>query len=498
MEQLIKSATAHYRERIERLALFDPLYTLSNKRGKDHRGNPIDYFSLGLLTLLFFFEAKLVRRKKTGVKDLAQFLSQLNQDEMALTQADFEKIAQEIIHIFRPPGGKRNGRTFYNWETRQEETIYYSILKAASFDAKENTQYYLLDEQGLELIFATKEYYSEFQLSINQLLLRKQLEKGEFAGALRQIDEMRMNVETLSNKIIRIKHEIQRNIISEETYQRYQTIVEDINLRLAHENEEFEELQAFIRETKERLGYHLDQDKEKEAYRLILEIDRELGEVHYSHRKLLQESIALKTTALQAAQESLYYVGISSFNFQDQITNRLFSAPLPLEASRQLVAPFLYLEQARVWSPLAVFFKQRLEKDEDQTDEIAFPEQLADEYLKEHLRIQQQNFGQVTEIVFEAMGDKREITLAEVIAYLETTNKEQTLLANRSFYDYWLLLHQLSPLTVVPEDSPPLLAKAMELFQGKAVKVSLTELPEKLSPVPRYTIQNMCLSLEDE
>ncbi|UTW69410.1 hypothetical protein KHA80_21670 [Anaerobacillus sp. HL2] len=59
---------------------------------------------------------------------------------------------------------------FFNWETKQEETIEYSILKKRSiFDVKSNTQFYTLDEDGLELLFATKEFYSEFQLSINQL-----------------------------------------------------------------------------------------------------------------------------------------------------------------------------------------------------------------------------------------------------------------------------------------------------------------------------------------
>ena len=65
----------------------------------------------------------------------------------------------------------------------KQDTIEYSILKANNFDVETNTQYYTLDEDGLELVFATKEFYSEFQLSINQLVLRKQLEKGEFKGA---------------------------------------------------------------------------------------------------------------------------------------------------------------------------------------------------------------------------------------------------------------------------------------------------------------------------
>lgn len=337
----IKNITENYRERMERLVLFDPLYELKRKTGKDNSGNIIDYYGLGLLTLLFFFENMLIRNKKAGVLELTEFLSNLTYGKLDLSYEDYVKMSREIIQVFRPSSGKRNSREFYNWETEKDEIIQYSILKASDFDSKSNLQYYKLDEQGLELIFATKEFFSEFQLSINQLILRKQLEKGEFAGALRQIDEMRMDVRHLQEKIYSIKHEIQRNIISDETYKRYETIVDDIHFRLNRENEEFEELKLFIGETKNRLEYEIHKDKMEKAYGLVLRIDRELGEVHYEHRNLLLESIEMKTTALNAAQESLYYVGIDSFNFKEQITSKLLSIPLPLEASRNLAAPFL-------------------------------------------------------------------------------------------------------------------------------------------------------------
>lgn len=498
MESLITPVTSHYKERLQRLALFDPLYTLSNKRGKDRKGNPIDYFSLGLLTLLFFFETMLIRRRNTGYNELAQFLRELNQDKMELLDEDFQGIAQEIIQVFRPPTGKRNYKTFYNWETRQEETIYYSILKATSFDPKTNKQYFALDEQGLELIFATKEYFSEFQLSIHQLVLRKQLEKGEFVSALRQIDEMQMDVESLHNKIFRIKHEIQRNIVSDETYQRYQSIVKDINLRLAYENEEFEELQSFVLETKERLSHHLKQEKERKTYELILQIDKELREVHYKHRQLLQESIILKTTALQAAQESLYYVGISSFNFQDQITNPLFSLPMPLEATKKLTEPFLYLEQTQIWSPLAVFFAQRPEKKEEEITEIAFQAYLTENQLKEAIHVQQQNFKLITELILETMGQAQNTSLKDVIKKLQTSEQGLFYLGDRTFYDYWILLHQLSPFDLDQGEKQPVLAEAIALFQNRAQQVNIIEKPEILNPFPRYTIRNMALYLEGQ
>ncbi len=56
MDISIKNITENYRDRMERLVLFDPpLYTLERKSGKDNRSKPIDYYGLGFLSLLFFF-----------------------------------------------------------------------------------------------------------------------------------------------------------------------------------------------------------------------------------------------------------------------------------------------------------------------------------------------------------------------------------------------------------------------------------------------------------
>lgn len=498
MDISIKNITENYRDRMERLVLFDPLYTLERKSGKDNRGKPIDYYGLGFLSLLFFFENMLIRNKKAGVLELAEFLSKLTQEEYELNFEEYIKLSREIIQVFRPPSGRRNSREFYNWETGKEEVIQYSILKASHFDTKTNTQYYELDEQGLELIFATKEFFSEFQLSINQLILRKQLEKGEFVGALRQIDEMRMDVKGLQDKIYRIKHEIQRNIVSDETYKRYESIVDDIHFRLSRENEEFEELKSFIKETRERLEHEKREEKMRKAYGLILRIDKELGEVHYEHRQLLSQSIDMKTTALNAAQESLYYIGIDSFNFKDQVTNKLLSAPLPLEASRRLVEPFLYLEKGEFWSPLAVFSKQRIGKRGTEGSNISFAEPLGDWEVQEEIKIHQKNFKHIMEITMEAMDKDKSITLGKVIDFMKENDYED-ILEDRTFYDFWILLHHSSPIKIeIEENQNQMLDKVIELLEGDCQWIEVVEVSGKLKPNDRYVIKDMRLTLEGD
>ncbi len=500
MELDARNITANYRERVQRLAILDPLFRLENKKTTDNSNRPIDYFSLGLLTLLFFFENMLLRNRKTGVKELAQFFQSINQGELDLDSEGYEKLARDIIEVFRPSGGKRNSRSFYDWHTRQEDTIFISILKADRHDSKSSTQYYSLADQGLELVFATREYYSEFQVSINQLLLRKQLERGQFWGALRQIDEMRVAVETLEERIVRIRHEVQSNIVSESTYQRYRDIIEEINLRLSREDKEFEELQVFVGETRERLSYERKTPKDQQTYELIVKIDAELFDVHNQHGNLLRESIELKTTALQAAQESLYFAGIDSFNFQKEITEQLLATPLPLTAARTLVEPFLFLEHREQWSPLTVFARQRVERRKETTETEGFLQAQDEELQAREKAVRRKNYQRVMELVIQALGDGKEIYLQEVVNYCYDHGQEH-LLEQRFFYDFWILLHQRSPINLdgdLESVQESTLGEAVALLDGKVRSLNVVEQGEVLQVTARYSVRNMQLRLERE
>lgn len=498
MEIDSRNVIASYRERVQRLALFDPLYRLENKKTNDRSARPIDYYSLGLLTLLFFFDNMLTRNRKTGVRELALFLQSINSGELDLDDSGFERLARDIIEVFRPPSGKRNSRTFYNWETHSWDTVYYTILKADSFDTRTNTQYYSLDEDGLELVFATREYFSEFQVSINQLLLRKQLERGQFWGALRQIDEMRVAVESLQERITRMRHEIQRNIVSEQIYQRYRDTVEDIHLRLSREDREFEELQTFVRETRERVSYEQRTAKDQQTYQLIMRIDAELSHVHHHHGLLLRESIEMKTIALQAAQESLYYAGINSFNFQKEIGDRLLSTPLPLTAARQLVSPLLYLEMHQTWSLLTVFAPQRLEGRRVYREEEGFLELLDEQQLVQEQQILRQNYQYIAELILGAIQESNRAILEEIVEYCRANGYEHTL-DSRHFYEFWILLHQRAPLELQQpssEEVEGLLGGVMEVFGRRAKSLNVEEREQVLQVTDRYSIKDMELVLE--
>lgn len=487
--------TTGYRERFARIALFEPLQELQRKKQTDLRGKQIDMKGLGLLTLLYFFEQKLIRNTKAGVKELAQFLQHVTTKQFQLDHEQLEELSRTIIHTFRPASGKKVQIPFLNWETSQEEYIQFSYLKANTFDIQTNSQYYTLDEDGLELVFATKEFYSEFQLSINQLVLRKQLEKGEFKGALRQINEMRIDVESLEERIVKLSHEIKRNIISEETFSRYEKLLEDILFRLKLENEEFQELHEFVKETKERLYYKDHTKKERETYILILEISKQLDEVHAHHTSLLQKSIELKNTALQAAEESLYYIGIDSFNFDQDITSRIISSPLPLESMKGLLDPFLSIQQTKQWSIGTIFAEQNLREQRESSSEEGFME-INEEEIKQYQEKVATLYTDIMKLLMAFLETGSQITLHQFIESLQET-EQVSLLQSRYFYDFFLLLHQRSPIENTGEQGEEESTQLLDGVKSLVGRNSLIirELRDVLHPHKRYSIQNMLITI---
>lgn len=490
---------AGFPERMAKIALFDPLFELQRKKQTDLDGVPMDQMELGLLTLLFFFEHKLMRNPKAGVAELAAFLARTVQDRYRLTPEGYAELARSIIQVFRPATGRKRAFAFYNWEARKEETVYTSILKASTFDAKANTQYYALDEDGLELIFATKEFYLEFQLSIHQLVLRKQLEKGEFQGALRQINEMRVDVEALQERMTKLAHEIRRSIVSEDTLKKYSGLLDDIYLRLQREHEEFEELRDFVRETRERVYSDRLEDKQHQAYEYILRIAAELEKVHGEHTLLLQRSMELKTGALQAAKESLYYTGMNSFNFEQDIASLIFGSPLPVEALRGALAPFLGFERHMAWSPLTVFAEQNIAGDgEEENREEGFLEAGGSSEDERYALWRGSRFRELMESVLERLEVAEEVLLSELVAaWAEDEGGKAAWLQQRVFYDFWLILHQRSPIraTKGQEDRAGGIEEAIALIGSRELVVQ--ELPGIVQGSPRYAIQNMRITWGD-
>lgn len=481
-----------YRERMRRLALFDPLHELDRKQVTDVQGTPIDMKGLGLMTLLFFFEQKMLRMQRAGRRELSEFLFELLQEANDVQKTQTDDIAATLLRTFRPEDGKKRTYEFFNWETNQNEEIPYTILKAEGFDRETHAQYYTLDDDGLELLFATKEFYSEFQLSIHQLMVRNLLKKGEFRHALRQMNEMRVNVEALHERMVKLRHEVQRNIVSEETFERYEQLLDDISERMQRENEEFEELRQFVQETRAHLYEEDFHKQESKAYHYLLEMTKTLELVHFEHTTLLEQSVDLKNHTLRAAQESLYHTGLDAFNFDMDIAARIITQPLDPGRMKGVVMPFTTVSQVEMWSPLAVFAEQaRLTTDTDNAGAAFHTAGSADENAAYQTTVQNHHHL-FMQWLLQAVHDGCETT-TDVIHNFRTNGLDH-LFHERLFYDFWLLLHQRSPLInemIDHEEDPDGRSLQSALAELGSKILIIEELSDVLQVTERFSLQNM-------
>lgn len=318
---------------------------------------------------------------------------------------------------------------------------------------------------------------------------------------MRQINEMRVDVESLQERMQKLEHEIKRNIVSEETFNRYKALLDDIYSRLNRENEEFEELRQFSKDTKDRIQAEAARSKDQRPYELILKIGNELESVHGEHTVLFRQSMDLKAHALSAARESLYYTGLHSFSFEQDIASLIFSVPLPLESMKGIIAPLLNVEQSKQWSLLTVWAEQNIQEEQDSSDrDNSFMEAQTEEQSEMFIEERKRAFSYYMELLIGLMEEENRVDLSRLIEHVKELGQEK-LLAKRSFYDFWLLLHQRSPLQSVNQhaedmDKSQWLESVISQLGQRTLYVREAKSLFKVNE--RFTIQNMWMSWEED
>ena len=102
-----------------------------------------------------------------------------------------------------------------------------------------------------------------------------------------------------------------------------------------------------------------------------------------------------------------------SFNFDQDITTRIISSPLPLESMKGILVPFMNVQQTKQWSLLTIFSEQNIKEERKTLADEGFME-LSEEETKEYQEMLAKQYVQLMEGLLEAMGE-REIDYSKTI-----------------------------------------------------------------------------------
>ena len=177
-----------FKERMQNIAVFAPIFELKQKR----KFEDYSMLELGIAVMLFILENMLKGEKDCTYRKLAYFLQDVI-EEYYDDQLEYEQ-ALELSHYLVRDCLMNQGRpqqfNYLNLETGENEDFKFHLIELQDYEIGDKEVNLKLSTTGLELLFKTKEMYNELQVSISQLYLRQQIEKGVFDGALRSVEEL--------------------------------------------------------------------------------------------------------------------------------------------------------------------------------------------------------------------------------------------------------------------------------------------------------------------
>jgi hypothetical protein len=493
-----------FAQRMKALSIYYPLYDLRNGRKYER----FDQVSLGFGVLLFILDNMLIGSEYCDQTSIAHFLKGVVEENYRerLSEEEAKEMAYFFLDALRN-GGRPFSYLFQDLEEGREELHKFSLIETADYQVQGKMKY-KLSETGLDLLFKTKEIYSELRISISQLYLRQQIEKGVFQEALRTVDELYTQVKGLHDRLENMKLQVIRNV-SQVSVSDYIRVTAEVQEQLKREKEVFKSLQVLLKQTQATYRSRELSAKEEHNLNLLLAISSRLEHVINEHNRLFTVMLGLGSLLETALLDSMANTFRSKIDFEREFVDGILQENTSLEGLRQVLHPLFLPTNSRYFNILRALDSQQLSKDEELNEEelADFDEQALQKELERDRAIKQMRDTRYTgylELILLPLLGQGQYTLAEILAAL-LPEKYADLINQVDFYSFLVQIHQMGslPLSFTPADRaklidaeggnlPFLLAKLLEAHPEFSAFASLgiSVLREELSLANGNLISN--------
>ncbi|MBM7558092.1 hypothetical protein [Halanaerobacter jeridensis] len=448
---ITKQVLDGFTERMKNILVFKPLFDLEQKRKYDY-----SLLELGIAVLLFIFE-KMLNNEDCTYDHLAEFLQELIREQHGV-ELDFKEAKELASHLVRDcllNQGVKHEFSYHNYETDEEEYYKFDLIRLQEYEIGSKFVKLELSTTGLELLFKTKEIYNELQVSITQLYLKQQIQKGVFDGALDSVEELKLAVKNEKKRLQELREKIIRDVLQVAKEGSYQQELDRINDQLDRESETFEELMELVKETIDKYQENYD----NENLNKVMKLRSELLTTTELHDSLLNTKLEISELMNKSMENMILNTFSTTVNFETEILETVINNDNHLEQLQQVIAPLLSSNVNSTFNLNRIFEPQRLynqtEVKEDELIDLDAAEkerQEAEERREEERKRRQYKLW--LELLLEPLLEEDETKLSKVIRKLKQQDREQyqDLIINREFYPFILKLHQLGKIDIITEE----------------------------------------------
>lgn len=448
-------------ERFENIVLFFPLYkmrTSTNEKYKDY-----NLMEISLSILLFILEKMLAESGSVTNGEITHFLQQLMKQryDISLSHEEADAFRKYMVDDKLRDGGKKFLFPYLN-ENGENKTIAFDLIRSEEWSTDKNKVRLVLTEKGIEMLFKTKEMYSEMQITITMLYFKQQLEKSSFSAALNAAKELLFQIEQQRKSIKNTAEQIKRNALSSFNQQRLEKQFKQSLEQTQEERAQLRDLQSAIENVKSNYQIGKLSRKEEEAYDTILRIDRVINKSTAQLEMLFGEKEDLLMVLTKSFQMLLDNVFLKQFNIEREIIDLWVPQKVTVEKAGKFLRPVMPYHKFRVYNPLTVFGPQTTRRLEEKNQEevMELDEEVAEEFKKEKERKEREKYQKelsVLKVILQPLLTKNEYFISDA---LKTLRKE-------SMLDY---------STLVQENLQDFLSISVELHRSKSKEfVRLTQ-----------------------
>lgn len=444
----MQDALQNYHERMKNVAGFWPLFRLRELR----KFQEYDLLSLGVGVLLLILEHMLIGRTESDHNDVARFLQKTIEQGYgkALSEEEARELGAYILAALRNDG-RPFEFGFMNLETGEEDKHSFHLIENGTYHVASGQIRFKLSDAGLDLLFKTREMYKELRITISQILLHRQIEKGVFEDAIRTVSSLGLDVRQLREEIERMKISIKRDV-SQFSLPKYEAMLSAVREQFQKEKEMFEDLNNLLRETQSNYAARGKEERESHALNQLVEISQRLNQVMNLHNKLLADKLDLQEMVLEALEEGIVSGFRSKINFEREFLDPILREGTSLENVQRLIEPLLSLNIRKRFNLHKAFAPQPVQKQETEPEDKA-PDIVEEEAAataedpKAKLKaIRDERYMRYLKMIFEPLLVEQSLTLAEILQALPADELYDVVNA-RDFYPFLVQLHQMSPIS---------------------------------------------------
>lgn len=445
-----------FSQRMENILVFMPLLELNQKTKY-----PYDLPSLGVAVMLFILEDMLRAERNCTYEAIAYLLQQVvfrhYHDELGYEQA------LELSHFLVREGLMKQGRphvvTYSDLEKGAEKTHKFYLVELEEYDIRDRSVRLKLSPAGLEMLFKTKEMYNELQVSITQLYLRQQIQRGVFDGALRSVEELSLAVRNEKEKIRRLREKIIRDVLQVAREHELERQMERVNKQLTREKAVFDELKELVDYTMKEYYSGKLSEKEELAVEKIMKIRTRLGEVIHLHESLFSDKIRVQNLMNHSIESMILTAFNTRVNFETEFLLPAVRRNVSMNRLKKIIEPLFSVSPRTSFHPGRAVEPQQLLNREEEVPEEQLPEAREEELRREEERereIQAERERRMERyllMLLEPLTTREETTVSRVLEELRDKNPGEydTLVNQMDFYPFIIQLHQMG---LIPLPSP--------------------------------------------